>query len=83
VIGKRFIAPEPNCGHGGMTFTWIRLARIWMCAKCMASVAALYRRCARCGNYPPENTQLVPVHKAGALCVHCRRNELVQRRFTF
>lgn len=83
MIGKRFIAPTPNCGHGGTTFTWFRLPKLWMCVLCAASLGALYKRCARCGNWPPENTQLVAVHKVGGLCIHCRKSELVQRRFAF
>lgn len=83
MIGKRFIAPTPNCGHGGTTFTWVLLSGIWMCVKCVLSVGLLFMRCARCGNYPPEKTQLVLVHKAGSLCVHCRRAELAQRRMAF
>lgn len=78
---ERFVAPEPNCGHVGSTFTWIGMAHLWMCALCIASIGPLYtQRCSHCGRAPHNNEQLVDVFRAGRLCRGCRLNHLRGRR---
>ena len=69
----RYEAPSPNCGHlGTVTFTFVPIAGIWMCALCMSSVGALYVSCARCGR-SPAGTQLASTVK-GRLCPICMRD---------
>lgn len=80
MIFTPFIAPTPNCGHGGTTFTWFRLPKLWLCVKCALSIGPLYARCAACGNYAPDGTQLISVYRAGRLCIHCRPRVLETRR---
>lgn len=75
-----FRAPKPNCGHGGITFTWVPLAALWMCVLCLASIGKLYRVCAMCCRLPPNNTQLVDVHRVGAVCVRCQHDVRGQLR---
>jgi hypothetical protein len=71
-----FIAPTPNCGHGGSTFTWYALGETWLCGACHASIGLLGARCARCQSPAPDGTRLVEVHACGLLCVTCQRDRV-------
>ena len=73
-IVTRFQPPIPNCGHlDQVTFTHVPLAKIWMCALCIASIGALYVTCARCGRPPAPDMQLASTSK-GRLCNTCLRD---------
>ncbi len=74
-----FVAPEPNCGHGGATFTHHVLGDVWLCPLCWSSIALLAPRCQRCGQ-PRRAENLVDVFRHGSLCYPCRRGVFAGRR---
>lgn len=72
-----FVAPTPNCGHGGRTFTYYRLGQVWLCPACFASIGGLLELvaiCDRCRRSPARGEQLVNVFRVGRLCFPCRRD---------
>lgn len=71
---SRFVAPTPNCKHGGTTFTWYGLGELWLCHACFSSIGLLGARCFRCRASAPPGTRLVEVHRHGLLCIHCQRD---------
>ena len=74
----KFAPPEPTCAHGGVTFTWIPLAELWMCPLCVATIDTLYATCSLCGRLPRAGTHLI-AHRVGRVCSSCAHHERQQR----
>jgi hypothetical protein len=79
-----FIAPTPNCGHGGRTFSYYRIGELWLCPACFASIGGLLELvavCSHCCRRPPaRGEQLTNVFRAGRLCSTCRRDHRAAAR---